>query len=426
MVAIVSFHRRQRIIHCTLTSENTPVAVANTSTAVHVRIVADTNRTSKETVQSFSSPTTVSPHHQRTASLQRHGDPRHHKAPGDSAKHQKLSPTTDDTMAVKSATLPHSSTDSSSATQHVPDPASLYDVPTSALSNGPMSTYDVPKSALIATGHYKTPPPTLGEGTLPLEDGVYDVPPSTSAIYDVPPDANRQPQQGANLYDVPPLQGTRPRLNSEPTLQLQLAEACRSVVVGSAGSDNPFMVEPDYSHYDVPKHLLKAYTEESQQQQAQSERCLSRWNSSPSHAKNMMTYDVPHTTLLTQGNIGPPMAPKPDGPLAQGNNRPPTAPKPSRTKGQGSTRSRSHSVSSPLQIASPEHKPHPNAVFPPLDPEFLAQRLQENEASSSNGRLKKRHQHPTHASSHGRSKKRKVPPPTKRRPERMADGVRTE
>lgn len=296
-----------------------------------------------------------------------------------------------------------------------PDPTSLYDVPSSALANAPANTYpgaglglyDVPKSALIASGHYRVPPLALA---MPFSDGIYDVPPS--AVYDVPPDYYDFSGKGSDLYDVPPPSGTRPRLNSLPTSQKELVDA-RTSVFGSPGSDNVFGTSdipqsgPNYGHYDVPKHLMMAYMEENKTALMQDGKRRSQRNSNP-----MSQYDVPRKALM--------MADFPSNLPG-----PPTAPKPTR---RGSKVSRSSSFSSP--VASPDYRPHPNAIFYdilPLDPEVLAQRGgQVNEADTS----QKPRQHNEGTSIHGESKapkrrhsmpstkKKKVPPPTRTKPKK--------
>lgn len=299
-----------------------------------------------------------------------------------------------------------------------PDPTSLYDVPSSALANAPANTYpgaglglyDVPKSALIASGHYKVPPLALA---MPVSDGIYDVPPS--AVYDVPPDYYDFSGKGSDIYDVPPSSGTRPRLNSLPTSQKELVDA-RTSIFGSPGSDNVFgpsdipQLGPNYGHYDVPKHLMMAYMEENKTAMMQDGKRLSRRNSNP-----MSAYDVPRKALL--------MANFPSNLPG-----PPTAPKPTR---RGSKVSRSSSFSSP--IASPDYRPHPNAIFYnilPLDPEVLAQRGGQVPTSNEAVTSQKQRQHnegtsihcetkaPKRRHSMPSTKKRKVPPPTRTKPKK--------
>lgn len=299
-----------------------------------------------------------------------------------------------------------------------PDPTSLYDVPSSALANTAARTfpgagaglglYDVPKSALIASGHYKVPPLALA---MPVSDGIYDVPPS--AVYDVPPDYYGLSGKGSDLYDVPPPSGTRPRLNSLPTSQKELVDA-RTSVFGSPGSDNVFGASdipqsgPNYGHYDVPKHLMMAYMEENKTAMMKDGKRQSKRNSNP-----ISLYDVPRKALLMAD-------------FSSNLPGPPTAPKPTR---RDSKVSRSSSFSSP--IASPDYRPHPNAIFydiPPLDPEVLARREAQvpmsNEADTS--QMVKRRQHNEGTSIHSPKrrhsmpsrKKKKVPPPTRTKPKK--------
>jgi hypothetical protein len=330
------------------------------------------------------------------------------------------------------------------------EPTSLYDVPTSSLiqgpssvpdtSDGPLSMYDTPKSALIASGHYKVPPLAFGEALSP--EGVYDVPPSASSVYDVPPLASSvydvpplaqsmydvpplaqsvydvpplaqsiydvPPDafnQGSDLYDVPPSSVPRPRLSSQPTSLQELVEARRSVTCGSPGSDNVFTGVPDYSHYDVPKHLLMAYRGEDKQPSSQGAKGHSRRNSNPSHVRNAMIYDVPRKALLADTStdlFGPPTAPKPS------------------KKGQTES-----SAYSPLETASLERKPHPNAAFydvAPLDASFFAQRqgYGSTTADSDTVHLAMNSEASPHAQLQAprrtASKKRKIPPPTRSKP----------
>ena len=385
------------------------------------------------TVQS--NTTTMSPHRARTSSLRQQGNPRLYGIPEHSAK---VVTTADEkyvvmvpAKAASLAALPQSH-NAGNNTDRL-DPRSLYDVPSSVpansqsmlagISEGPLGMYDVPKSALIASGHYKVPPLALG-----LPDGVYDMPPSASSLYDLPPDVYDLALQGSDLYDVPPSSGTRPRQTSEPTSQRELIEACRS-----PGSDNVFrsydvpqqilmtsqqqheQLVPDYSHYDIPKHLMMAYREENGQSPAHA-KPLSRSNSSPNHSA---LYDVPRRAILADSNINLP--------------GPPTAPKPSR-KGRAPSRSRSDSSS--VGLASPERKPHPNAVFydiAPLDTEFFAWKeskpLTSDEFDASD--LTKTRQHDQHTPTRSKTvspmrtcsvpanKKKKVPPPTRSKPVKM-------
>lgn len=316
----------------------------------------------------------------------------------------------------KTASLPHSY--STGVTGGVLDPSSLYDVPASARGKlagtipDPQSVYDIPKGALIASGHYKVPP--LAQ-SVPSE-GVYDVPPSSTVIYDVPPDVyHHHHNQGSEVYDVPPPMGTRPRLKSQPTSQEELLEARRSVIAAT-GSENVFAAGagPDYSHYDVPRHLLISQPNMQQHYQQPGKR-LSRRNSySPSHTNTSMVYDVPRDAR---------------------NAAPPTATKPSRKRNPPS---QSHSINSPSNMASPEKRHYPNEVFydvPPLDPEFLAQHHQtstSNESDTSHltrgaaGPAQQRGTHNVAMSPNWSdpAKKGRVPPPTKRKPGRKGESIK--
>ncbi|CAI8032358.1 hypothetical protein GBAR_LOCUS18294 [Geodia barretti] len=336
----------------------------------------------------------TSPRH--TAQL--HGIPESH---GDASPHEKY---TAMTKHGKTSSLPHSYSEGVSF-----DPASVYDVPASARwkfqdPNNPRSVYDIPKGALIASGHYKVPP--LAQ-SVPLE-GVYDVPPSSTAIYDVPPDVYNT---GSEVYDVPPPTATRPRLNSQPTSQEELLAARRSLVAVSTGPDAAFATAgSDYSHYDVPRHFLISQPHMNHYQQPAKR--LSRRNSySPSQtARDSLVYDVPRT------------------------GGPPTAVKPYKKR---NTPSRNHSIASPPNMASPERRQYPNEVFydvPPLDPEFLAQlgqtsstssesdtsHLTKNGAGAATPTQRGHHMSPSGADSAGRSR---APPPTKRKPGRRGESV---
>lgn len=353
-------------------------------------------------------PTKTSPH--RTISgLQPQGD---HQLDGAPERHSAQAAQAKIAAELKAGLLAaHKSAPKEDTTT---DPTSLYDVPSSALANAPagiflggaLGLYDVPKNALIASGHYKVPPLALG---IPVSDGIYDVPPS--AVYDVPPDYYDFPGKGSDLYDVPPPSGTRPRLNSLPTSQKELVEA-RTSVFGSPGSDNVFGGSDvpqsglHYGHYDVPKHLMMAYLEENKTALMQDGKRHSQRNSNP-----ISLYDVPRKALLIADS-------------SSNQPGPPTAPKPLRS---GTKVSRSSSFSSP--VASPDYRPHPNAIFydiPPLYPEVLAQRANEadtsqmakvwqhNEGTSihyENKAPKRRHSMPSR-------KKKKVPPPTRTKPKK--------
>jgi hypothetical protein len=321
---------------------------------------------------------------------------------GDTNPHEKY---TSMTKHGKTSSLPHSYSEGVSF-----DPASVYDVPACARlkfqdPNNPRSVYDIPKGALIASGHYKVPP--LAQ-SVPLE-AVYDVPPSSTAIYDVPPDVYHPYNTGSEVYDVPPPTATRPRLNSQPTSQEELLAARRSLVAASTGSDAAFTTAGiDYSHYDVPRHLLISQPNMNHYQQPAKR--LSRRNSySPSQtARGSLVYDVPRDAR----SGGPPTAAKP-----YKKRNPP---------------SRSHSIASPPNMASPERRHYPNEVFydvPPLDPEFLAQLHQTSSTSSESDTFhltkngagatptqRGHHMSPGRAESAGRSR---APPPTKRKPGRV-------
>ena len=348
-------------------------------------------------------------------------------------------------VSSRAGSLPYSSTSDGFNTDMIPDPTSLYDVPSNALLVGsspvnmpssPQSShllYDVPKDVLIATGHYKVPSLSLNDPNTPLTpEGVYDVP--SSAIYDIPPDVYHHYYNQQDLYDVPPNSIiTRPRLNSQPTSQKELFEARRSITDNPSGPDNVFTttadVVRDYSHYDVPRSLVMIedgnISQPSQQQGEldQFGKRLSRRNSIPIHA---MLYDVPRNALLADNE-------------AMNLSRPPTAPKPTR----GRKTSRSHSISSTHDYRSPEHtKPHKNAAFykvAPLDPELLTKHKKEStsgeqEAAHMRSHHLKQHSVPTTYSNNTvkqqthtiavsprRStsfKKNKVPPPTKIKPGR--------
>lgn len=304
---------------------------------------------------------------------------------------------------AKAATLPHSFPERASS--GISDPASHYDVPPpgtrgSTLPPGltnPQSTYDVPKSVLIASGHYKVPPPLMGYNSA---EGIYDVPPSSGAIYDVPPDVNYRYNPASELYDVPP--PSRPRLNSQPTSQDELQEARRSIIT-AANSGNTFTGSAVPSHYDVPRHLLFSEPDVSSHYQQPQGKRLSRRNSNPSQWREGEIYDVPREARVAYP--------------------PPTAAKPSRKPP-----SRSHSIGSPHNVASPERRAYPNEVFydvPPLDPEFLAQHLKRkvptpSESESSHARTSTSSGTPSSGPlspnrSHS-AKKAKVPPPTRRKP----------
>ena len=310
---------------------------------------------------------------------------------------------------TKHGSLPHSYSDGVGF-----NPSTLYDVPASArgaLHPDPHSVYDIPKGALIASGHYKVPP--LAQ-SVPLE-GVYDVPPSSRAIYDVPPNVQHAYHApGSELYDVPPF-GTRPRLNSQPTSQEELLAARRSVTdtVLPAGGGGI-----DYSHYDVPRHLLISQPNMNHQQRhyQQPNKRLSRRNSySPSQTRGSLVYDVP--------------------PDARG---PPTAAKPNKKR---TPPSRSHSTSSPPNIASPERRQQwPNEVLydvPPLDPEFLAQHdvkhhrhTNSTSSESDTSHLTKNAASATptlqghHIGRAESAKRGRAPPPTKKKPGQRGEGVK--
>ena len=439
--------------------------------------------------------TAMSPQHTHTSSLPLQADHRLRDIPEHSIAVAGEGLSVGDkqammTSAGKAASLPYTSSG-------VLDPASLYDVPASSLTKeagslGQLGVYDVPKSALIAAGHYKVPPLSQSDYNGPISrdmppqaSGIYDVPPPASGIYDVPPPVSEiydipppvseiydipppvsgvydvplgvpQPyQQGVDVFDVPPAVQSYPRQNSDPVLT-----DVRRSVVGSCGSDNVFTsAVPDYSHYDVPRHLLMTYLEEQSLSGPQTGCRLSRRNSNPSYPRNGMIYDTPREALLAQNNT-----------TMTG---PPTAPKPSKTTRL--SRSRSQSTCSPREMASPEHRPHLNAAFYDmalLTAELLALQQREGRlqaAQNVDASNRSKSQHPTHASSRsparvnksssrspsrtqhdaarspcsdrsparsassetmparvragstdrpptGASKKRKVPPPTKRKP----------
>ena len=317
----------------------------------------------------------------------------------------------------KTASLPHAYTDGDPY-RNVHDPSSLYDVPASARlkniptyfpdPNDPQSVYDVPKGTTGLTGHPNMSPMA---GSLFLSnEGLYDVPPSSATIYDVPPDVHRPYNPELEIYDVPPPSGSRPRLNSLPLSQEELLKARRSLV-GTSPPDSVFVTgaaAPDYSHYDVPRHLMNSQQDMAHYQQPSGKR-LSRRSSIPSHTQGNMIYDVPREARM-------------------GGEAPPTAAKPTRR-----VPSRSHSISSPPYMASPQRRPPADeAVYdvPPLDPELLAQHIQQTSTSSeSDTSHLTRLTHQRGATSHNRvlspsRSTKKAPPPTKRKPGRRSDSVR--
>ena len=393
------------------------------------------------------------PHSQSMEALQSHPSPYHHPPPPHitpSPLHTHMSPLLSQGSSSHLQGIPEQRQllpDGSGSGNGLPhtsdgfDPASLYDVPASALlagsspvqpsalSQSPQGLYDVPKNALIATGHYKVPPlyPSV---YLSHEEGLYDVPPPASGIYDVPPNVYYM-QDGVEdlVYDVPPGSvGFRPRLNSQPTSQKDLHEVRRSI---TGGPDNVFAsagltggTVPNYSHYDVPRYLLARQAGSLPQQGdvTQPGKRLSRRNSNPITTRNHddMLYDVPHSGIHKA--TSPP--------------RPPTAPKPSRK--QRVPPARSYSISSTQDIHSPDRKPqHPDAIFydiAPLNAEFLAQHKKQNTSSepgiSQHVPRTAPHQQQTptrHGVLPARSgslKKPKVPPPTKLKPGRRGESVR--
>ena len=386
----------------------------------------------------------------KTSSLQRRGDVRLQGIP----EHSAQSTTDEKYVAMMPNTLPQTrraleeidhrkrsldTTDSPTGIGEGLDPTSLYDVPSSVLAKGqgslphnphglpdisedPLSVYDIPKSALIAAGHYKVPPIDLG---MCQDFDVYDVPPSASALYDVP-------LLDSGLYDVPPSALSKLRKYSQPTSQQEVVETHQSVTE-SDGPDDVFSTYdvpqrlmtsaeqsvPDYSHYDVPKNLMLAYYAEESQSPTHATNELSRRNSSPTHTKSGSIYDVPRNVLAESGtNIS----------------APPTAPKPSKhSSRKGSMTSRSRSASSPVEFASPAHKPHPNEAFydvPPLDPDVIAQRESKpapsHEPDTAHLTSKGKHgqETPTHSKMQSPKRtqsvpvkgKKKVPPPTRTKP----------
>ena len=399
----------------------------------------------------------------KTSSLQQRGDPRLQGIP----EHSAQSTTDEKYVAMMPNTLPQTRraseaiehrkrsldiTDSPRGIGEGLDPTSLYDVPSSVLAKGqgslphnphglpdisedPLSVYDIPKSALIAAGHYKVPPIDLG---VCQDFDMYDVPPSASALYDVPPSTSALydvPPLDSSLYDVPPSALSKVRKYSQPTSQQEVVEIHQSVTE-SEGPDDVFSTYdipqrlmtsaeqsvPDYSHYDVPKNLMLAYyAEESQSPTHATKEGLSRRNSSPTHVKSGSIYDVPRNVLAESGtNIS----------------APPTAPKPSKhSSRKGSMTSRSRSASSPIEFASPAHKPHPNEAFydiPPLDPDVIAQTESKPATShepdtvhitskGKHGQVTPTHskmQSPKRTQSVPVKGKKKVPPPTRTKPEK--------